>query len=204
MKPVRFWQEYSLRTVKDVIAVRSTFVQTDTSLEDPPPQLNPDAFRVQDPDYSYWLGQVHYARQIGERGMQLVLRGTIQVTDDRLLSLDGLSIGGNSSIRGYRENQLIRDEGYILNAEFVYPLWQSGSGRGELTLVPFIDYGRGQNQGRDSDDLSSAGLALRYKLGGLSVDLTFAEKIEHPDEVDNQSGNLQDDGIHFRISYDFF
>ncbi len=201
---IRFWQEYSHRTVSQVIAVRSTFVQTDTNLEDPPPQLDPDAFRVQDPDYAYWLGQVHYARQIGERGMQLVVRGTVQISDDRLLSLDGLSIGGNSSVRGFRENQLIRDAGYVINTEFVYPMWQAGSGRGALTLVPFIDYGRGKNKGRSNDDLTSAGVALRYRLGGLSVDLTFAEQINPPDEIDDLSGDLQDDGIHFRVSYDLF
>jgi hemolysin activation/secretion protein len=75
---------------------------------------------------------------------------------------------------------------------------------GTLTLVPFLDYGRSWNTSEEAVSLSSAGLAMRYRRDGLNVDLAWAKRIDYPSNISHQSGNLQDHGVHFQISYDFF
>lgn len=70
----------------------------------------------------YWYGQA-----ILERGFQLPgdfflrLRGTGQVTDDRLISTEQLLGGGYLTVRGFDENLIRGDSGAILNAELISP-----------------------------------------------------------------------------------
>lgn len=197
----RFWQEYIYRTESHVLALRSTFAQADTNLMSSP--AFPTTSRYPDAHYDYWIGQTQYACLFPEQELQLVVRATGQFTNDRLISLDGLSIGGMNSVRGYRETQLLRDNGYFINAELEYPLLKRPE-TGALTLVPFLDYGRSWNTNEEKMSLSSAGLALRYRWNGLSLNLAWAKQIDHPSIIDRQSGDLQDKGFHFLISYDFF
>jgi hemolysin activation/secretion protein len=197
----RFWQEYSYRTESQVMALRSSFAQADTNLMSAP--TIPTDSRYPDAHYNYWIGQGQYARLFLEQGLQLGVRATGQFTKDRLLSLDGLSVGGMNSVRGYRENQFLRDNGFFINAELEYSLLK-GAETGSLTLVPFLDYGCSWNTSEDKVNLSSAGLALRYRWKGLNMDLAWAKRIGYPSFINSQSGNLQDHGAHFQVSYDFF
>jgi hemolysin activation/secretion protein len=197
----RFWQEYAYRTENQVLALRSTFVRADSNLLDLP--VTPLTSRYPNANYNYWIGQTQFARLLPELDVQLVVRATGQFTGDKLLALDGLSIGGMNSVRGYRENQLLRDNGYFLNVELEYPLLKRPE-TGSLTLVPFLDYGHGWNNGESADSLSSAGLALRYRWQGLRLDLAWGKRLDYPSTIQNQSGNLQDHGFHFQIAYDFF
>ena len=196
----RFWQEYSFRTESQVFAFRSTFAKADSNLQ--MLVLPPGSGHVPDPDYTFWLGQTQFARQLNDRGLQLVLRATGQLTGDKLLSLDGLAVGGAKSVRGYRENQLLRDNGYYLNLELEYPVTNSQAS-GALTLMPFMDYGRSWNTDDAKDTLFSAGLALRYRWRGLSLEMAWAKKLDYPSIVKSQSGDLQDRGVHIMIAYDF-
>ena len=139
-----------------------------------------------------------------DNGAQIILRGTIQETPDRLLPLDGISVGGVYTVRGYRENQLVRDTGQIFNAEFEYPL-VPGSGRSlNVKLIPFYDYGRAKNKDEQPASLSSAGVAARVRWQGLSIDVAFAKRLYYPDAIDAPHKTLQDKGVHFQLSYNFF
>lgn len=198
----RFWQEYSYRTEAQVLALRSTFVSTDSNLHDT--AATGTTARVVDPQYRFWLGQARYARMFSESDLQLVVRSTVQTTGNRMLSLDGLAVGGMNSVRGYLENQQIRDAGIILSVELEIPVSGRADGRSALTLAPFYDHGRSHNTAEPSDTLSSAGVAVRGRWDGLSVDLAMARRLRHPDSIRNQTGNLQAHGVHFQVTYDFF
>ena len=136
-------------------------------------------------------------------GAQIV-RGTTQQTEDRLVPLDGISVGGVYTVRGYVENQLVRDVGEILNVEFEYPLFRSAGTGLTFLLIPFYDYGRARNNGGSSASLSSLGLASRIRWQGLNMDLAIAKRLAHPDFISNSKENLQERGIHFQLSYNFF
>ena len=196
----RFWQEASWRSETQVVALRSTFVWGRNNLQTiaglPPTNQPPN-------DYRLWLGQAQYARQLTTAGAQFVARATVQRSPDRLLALDGIAIGGVNTVRGYRENQLVRDEGAVLNLELEWPLWRDDARSLRLVAVPFYDIGRGRNHGEAGMTLQSAGLALRLAWQGLSLDLTLAGRIDPPAELGPRGDKLQDQGVHIQLSYRF-
>ena len=196
----RFWQDYSYRTPTQVIALRSTFSSGHNNLQDvqglPEADSPAKTFRL-------WMGQVQWVRQVLDNGAQLVLRATVQRSANRLLALDGLSVGGVNTVRGYRENQLVRDQGEYLNLEFDYPLLRNTSTGPGLNLIPFIDYGRAHNRGQARATLSSVGLASRLIWRGLQLDLALARRVHADVGLNAVSNTLQDKGIHLQVSTKF-
>lgn len=196
----RFWQEYSYRTETYVLAFRSTFSFGKNNIQDIAglPIATPER------RFQIWLGQAQFARQVLANGAQLIVRGTTQQTEDRLVPLDGISVGGVYTVRGYVENQLVRDVGEILNVEFEYPLFRSAGAGMTVLLIPFYDYGRARNNGGSPASLSSLGLASRIRWQGLNVDIAIAKRLSYPDFINGPKENLQEKGIHFQLSYNFF
>lgn len=196
----RFWQEASWRSETEVLALRSTFSWGHNNLQAiaglPPINQPPSDFRL-------WLGQAQYARQLTTAGAQFVTRVTVQRSPDRLLALDGIAVGGVNTVRGYRENQLVRDEGAVLNLELEWPLWRDDARSMRLVAVPFYDIGRGRNHGEPGTTLQSAGVALRFAWQGLSLDLTLAGRVDPPAELGPRGDKLQDQGVHMQLSYRF-
>lgn len=198
----RFWQEVTLRSDKQVLALRSTFNQARTNLQDVADL--PAGTVVPARHYGVWLGQAQYARQVQEQGAQFVARLSAQQARHRLPALDQLSIGGVNTVRGFRENQLIRDTGVVLNLELDYPVVRAFGSGFNLSLVPFYDHGRGKNRDAPADSLSSVGLAARMRWQGFSAELALAKRLTHPATVTRDGGKLQDKGVHFRVAYQFF
>ncbi len=197
----RFWQDYAYRSETSVLALRSTFTWGKNNLQAVtglPGANNPTA------RFNSWLGQAQYVQQVGGNGAQLVARATWQQTGDRLLALDGMSIGGVNTVRGFRENQLVRDAGAIFNLEFEYPLVRSPGTGLNATVVPFYDHGRGWNTGEPAAKLSSWGLANRVRWQGFSIDLVLAKRLLSPQFAKAARSTWQDRGIHAQISYAFF
>jgi hemolysin activation/secretion protein len=199
----RFWQEYSFRSEKQVVALRSTFTSARNNLDDMS-GLPATTYAQADQRYRLWLGQFQYAGKIADNGTQIILRGTTQRTSHDLLSLDRMSIGGVYTVRGYRENQLVRDKGHILNVELDYPLIRSQGKNLGVALIPFYDFGRGQNQGESADRISSVGVATRVRWQGVRLDLAIAKRLSHPGSITSSGGTLQDKAIHLQLAYDFF
>ena len=136
---LRLSQEWLQRGPKHVLALRSTF------------NLGLDVWDATengvpgDPDATFfsWLGQAQYVRRLFNTQNQVILRLTGQCTSDRLLALEQISVGGYNSVRGYIENQLVRDRGLISSIEFRVPVLFDKSGAGMLHLAPFFDFGGG-------------------------------------------------------------
>ena len=198
----RVWQEYTFRSESQVIALRSTFTSAHNNIQESAGL--PEQAMQSKRQYRLWLGQLQYARQVLDNGAQFIVRGTLQRTHDLLLPLDRMSIGGVYTVRGYRENQLIRDTGAIANVECEYPLVRIPSVGFNLILVPFYDYGRGKNLNEPADSISSIGLAARARWKEFRLDIAAAKRLVHPDSVTTSGGTLQDKGFHFQLSYTFF
>jgi hemolysin activation/secretion protein len=193
----RFAQEYIQRGSTDSLAARSTFTWGRTNVDDglAPPDIVPDEH------YFTWIGQAQYARLLAKNGTNLLLRGTVQLSPDRLVPLERFALGGVSTVRGYRENQVVRDQGYALTAELRYPLFQRPAERHRLFLVPFCDIGEAWNRGESHQRLRSIGVGVNWHFRGVTADLYYGHRLVDP-EVET-SGDLQDDGIHFQVRYDF-
>ena len=198
VKTWRFWQEYTGRSEQDVLALRSTFTNASNNIEVLAPQL---VTSRPDDHYRMWLGQLQYARRLTEEGTQFIVRASTQVTSQHVLSMDGLAIGGVTTVRGYRENQLIRDRGHVLNLELDIPILRIPAADFSLNVAPFIDYGAGRNQTGTTDKLSSAGIALHSRWGQFALDLVLARPLSYSRNVTLAHGTLQDKGVHFQLSY---
>lgn len=142
---------------------------------------------------------MQFSRRLGEQFI-LSTRLLAQYSSDPLLSIEKFSLGGLGSVRGYRQNQVVRDNAYLASIEGRYRLKTETF----LELIAFADWGSGENhndaisQGKNS--LSSVGLGISFRgLEGLSADLYIAHGFKDISVTDR---NLQDDGIHFQLRYE--
>lgn len=197
----RFWQEYTYRSEQQVIALRSTFSASRNNLNLAP--VLQDNSRAAS-SYQNWLAQVQYIRRLNDGGVQLAARLTRQHASSRMLAMDGLSIGGLHTVRGFRENQLIRDRGHIINLEFEIPISPTTSPLTPMRIVPFIDHGVGRNIGQETSSITSAGIGLRWRWGAYEANLSVAHRLSKSANVTLGRGTLQDSGIQFQLSYDLF
>lgn len=93
----------------------------------------------------------------------MTLRADTQIAAHSLLSLEKFIVGGEQTVRGYRENLLVRDSGFIASLEFRIPIFPEKTGASRLWLAAFSDYGRSWNKVTETpnpDSISSAGLGL--------------------------------------------
>jgi hemolysin activation/secretion protein len=196
----RFWQEGVWRTTAHVLALRSTFTVTRNNthaiagLPDGGAQM--PATRAW-----LWQGQGQYARQVMDNGAQLLVRTNLQWTNRTLVALDRMAAGGNATVRGFRENSLIRDRAAIVTVEFDYPLRSEGM---QFALVPFLDAAWAGNRGEDGDAIASLGLATRLRWKGLGLDLAWARRLKQLDGATAATRTWQDRGVHAQLSYEFY
>lgn len=103
-------------------------------------------------------------------------------------------------MRGYRENQLLRDEGFDVTLEFRYPLLRLPVQAPQLYAIPFMDYGVGWNQGvnENRQELWSVGLGLSLQYRRLSAELSYGYRLIKP-EIET-TGTLQDAGGQFQLT----
>ncbi len=196
----RCWQDYSYRTPVQSLALRSSFSFGRNNLAEVAGLPDIDSAAK---SYRVWLGQAQWARQVLGNGAQLLVRATVQRSPDHLLPLDGLAVGGVNTVRGFRENQFVRDQGEYINLEFDYPWLQNPGTSLNVNLIPFIDHGSAHNQGGPSVSLSSAGLAGRLRWNNFNLDIVLAHKLQKIATLANTDSNLQDKGVHLQLSYKY-
>ena len=161
---------------------------------------------VPDSDFGLLVGQLQYARRIKWRESRLLVNGTMQLTDEPLLAMYKLPVGGRRSVRGYRESQLVRDQGFVASAELQFPAAVDASGqrRGKLDFAVFADYGVSQDEsvpltGSRREHLASVGVGVLWDpLPGLHLEVYRGADLA---DRDNPGDALQDRGIHYNVSY---
>ena len=200
---LRFFQEWIYRTPIQVVAARSRF------------SLGIDAFGATvNPSYLpggqffAWLGQFQYARILKPWDIQAILRTDLQVSNNPLLPVEQIPVGGRYSVRGYRENQLVRDNAVIASLEFRIPLVRDKSWADYLQLAPFFDFGNAWNTDLptfEPRNLASIGIGLRW--GATVIKHPFPIKPEFEIyygyallDSHTQGDNLQDMGIHMQFT----
>lgn len=192
---LRFGQEWLKRGPKQVVALRSLLSWGGGF---PGSTDNPTAPNGR---FVTWLGQSQYVRVLSGSGQQLVLRAGGQWANRALLSVEQFPIGGADSVRGYRENQLVRDKALVAAAELRFPVAHDKNGKEWLTLAPFADFGHGVNVAAppsgEPNTISSAGLGLLYTPSDrLNAQVYWG----HPFRRFNSTGHtLQERGIHFSV-----
>ncbi len=215
---LRFSQEWVDRSLIQVLAIRSTFsfgldmLDATTDLSRDITDADPDA---PDARFFTWLGQFQWLRRINFLNSQLLFRTDLRLSNNPLLPVEKFAIGGSSTVRGYRENQLTTDNGVVSSLEWRIGLgklklpWLSkGPNDGMVQLCPFfVDFGKGWNtdsEDPDPDTIYSVGIGARWSVNdNINAEIYWGEALKSlPD--DPSEYNLQDDGIHFNIRIGMF
>lgn len=152
-----------------------------------------------------WLGQFQVAQRLPGSNTEFILRADAQLTQDPLLPMEKFVVGGMDTVRGYRENQLVRDNGIVASLEFRIPVLTDYTGDVRLRLAPFFDYGRSWNDGTTGEhkNIASAGAGLLLDYKRLNGQLYLAKAFDDINR-DNIDKNLQDEGVYFSVSYSVF
>ncbi|MGK7935538.1 MAG: ShlB/FhaC/HecB family hemolysin secretion/activation protein [Xenococcaceae cyanobacterium] len=196
---LRFSQEWVNRGENQVIAARSQFSIGIDAFE---ATINEDA-----PDSSFfaWRGQGQWIRRLDEDFL-FVLRGDTQLSTSSLVPLEQFRLGGFGSVRGYRQDLSLGDNGLFTSAELRIPIWRIPSIDGLVQLTPFVDIGVVWNQEDnieiEDDILLSLGIGLNFTIGdNFNARLDWGIPLI---DVDSEGNSLQENGIYFLLNYDLF
>lgn len=213
---LRLVGDWTWRGESDAVVVRGTvsrgldwFDATDNSgcpsLPLPPGTSCP--WNLPESDFVSALFQAEYAHRLPVAGLQVLVRGTGQLASDPLLSAEKFVVGGAGTVRGYRENLLVRDEGFVARLELRAPVLpgELGQSRIGLLLVPFVDYGLVADKAIDwpglddpeTDHITSVGAGLLWNYWSwLYAELYYGRALNDVDPGDS----LQEDGVHGLVS----
>ncbi len=138
----------------------------------------------------------------------LLVRGSAQISDDELFTEQRFSIGGVSSVRGYREGPISADQGIQMSLEWRLRLadmledLEPESRWHAWQLASFMDIGYVRNKSATPlsvNVLHSVGLGLRWHYQNLvHLRLDYGHALETGPEQPSQT--LQDDGVHFGLN----
>ncbi|MFE1745008.1 ShlB/FhaC/HecB family hemolysin secretion/activation protein [Coleofasciculus sp. H7-2] len=198
---LRFFQDWIVRRNRQVFALRSQF---SLGLGILGATVNEDA-----PDSTFlaWRTQVQWLRLLAPDTL-LIVGGDLQLSTNPLLRLEQFGLGGRDTVRGYRQNVLLTDNGASASAELRLPILRLPRQNALLQLAPFLDLGFAWNSSGNPDPdpepnfLASAGLGLRFQMGDrLSARLDYGIPLV---EVISTERTLQEKGLHFSLIYRIF
>ncbi|RCJ19716.1 hemolysin activation/secretion protein [Nostoc minutum NIES-26] len=200
-----FAQEWLQRSRQEVLAARSEL------------NLGIGAFNATvnnneaDSRYLLWRGQLIYLRLLSQAKGQpaiaptLLLRSNVQLASDSLLSIEQFSLGGQGTVRGYRQDALLGDNGIFASAELRLPIARFPQLQGTLQVAPFIDVGTVWNTGREnpqSNTLVGSGLGLLWQMGDrFTARLDWGIPLV---DIDTSKRTWQENGVYFQMEYKAF
>ncbi|MUG92411.1 BamA/TamA family outer membrane protein [Scytonema sp. UIC 10036] len=198
---LRFVQEYTQRSQRQVFALRSQFSLGvglfDATINNDPP----------DSRFFSWRGQGQYIRLLAPDTL-LLFRSDLQFSSKSLVPLEQIGLGGLRSVRGYRQDELLVDNGFFASAEVRFPILRVQEVNGVLQIVPFVDFGVGWNssdtRSLDDNTLISVGLGLQWQMNDtLTARIDYGIPLINADLRDNDR-TLQEKGFYFSVNYSPF
>jgi hemolysin activation/secretion protein len=193
---LRTFQEYTQRGARQVFAARSQFSLGLGAFDATVNSSEPDG------RFFAWRGQAQYLRLLAPDTL-LLLRSDVQLATGELLPLEQMGLGGLDTVRGYRQDLLLTDNGVFASAELRYPIYRTRDKKGVLQVTPFIDFGTAWNNGSKADPdpntLVSAGLGLRWSYSDR-LTARFEWGIPLVDVKSNKR-TWQEQGLYFSIEF---
>ncbi|XZN93525.1 MAG: ShlB/FhaC/HecB family hemolysin secretion/activation protein [Microcoleus sp.] len=192
---VRFFQDWTVRNNDELLALRSQF---SLGLGVFNATVNSEA---PDSRFLAWRGQGQWIRRF-RRDTFLVAKTDVQLANRTLLPLEQFGIGGGNSVRGYRQDIQLADNGISASAELRFPIvGRSDRGLGVLQIAPFVDAGTVWNssgiENSERQFLMSVGTGLRWELGD-TMSANFYWGIPLVD-VNSRGRTWQEKGLHFSV-----
>jgi hemolysin activation/secretion protein len=202
---LNFVQEWLQRSRQDVMLARSEFglgigaVNATINSEGP------------DSRFFLWRGQLLYSRLLAEPTADspisptLFVRSELQLSTEPLLTVEQFSLGGYSTVRGYRQDTILSDSAFFLSAEVRVPILRVPEVEGTLQIAPFIDFGTGWNvdaSNLDNTTLAGVGFGLVWQMGeNFNARFDWGIPLVNVDYSDSGSSTWQQDGLYFQLQY---
>lgn len=195
---LRFFQEWTQQSDRQVLAVRSQF---SLGLDALGSTVNDDGRA--DSRFLAWRGQTQFVRLLAPDTL-LLLRSDLQLADDSLMSLEQYGLGGQQTIRGYRQDVLLTDSALLASAEVRLPILRIRELEGVLQVAPFIDFGTAWNvdlEDPDPQTLVGIGAGLVWRQERLTARLDIGIPLV---EVEARERTWQENGVYFSIVFNPF
>ncbi|MBE9009689.1 ShlB/FhaC/HecB family hemolysin secretion/activation protein [Pseudanabaenaceae cyanobacterium LEGE 13415] len=196
---IRFFQDWIDRSLPNrVLAARSQFSFGIDAINATVNDSGTDA------KFFSWLGQFQWVQRLANQPNSPVLltRLNAQLTPDSLLSLERFSIGGVESLRGYRQNEIVTDNGVTGLVELRIPVSRNPA---IVQLQPFVEFGTGWNNRSDNPDpqwLASLGLGVQWQITpSVLLRVDYGVPLI---QVQDERNAIQDRGFYFSIRYNPF
>jgi hemolysin activation/secretion protein len=203
---VKFGQDYIQRGPTRAWSIGSQF-NIGTGLFNATSNPSP----IPDGKFFSWLGNGQFGQRLAEKHL-LIMQAAVQLSGDGLLASEQFVIGGGQSVRGYRQNMRIGDNGFRLSIEDRMTLYKDMAGRSVLEVRPFVDMGATWNVSDNPNEQQSqrfligAGLGVWASLGRLWEplrDFWFKVDYGYPFiDLDDKGNNAQDKGFYFSVNYE--
>lgn len=199
---LNFAQEWLQRSRQDVLAARSEFSVGVGAFDATINSREPDS------RFFLWRGQLLYLHRLGEPqgksavAPSLLFRSNIQLASDPLLSREQYSLGGQATVRGYRQDALLTDNGISASFEARLPILQVPEVEGTLQITPFLDFGAGWNtsgKNPNPNTLVGIGFGLLWQMGNnFTARLDWGIPLV---DVNSKDRTWQDNGVYFQLEY---
>ncbi len=196
---LKFGQDYLLRDPVGAWGVRSQFnfgLGIFDATNNPAP--------IPSGQFFSWLLQAQRLQVLDENNI-LILQTDLQLTPNSLLPSQQFVIGGGQSVRGFRQNARIGDNGARFSVENRFTVQRNAAGDPVLQLVPFLDAGVVWNNASNPNPVSSqnflagGGIGIIWEpIKRLTARLEYALPFI---TLSDRSSNIQDAALYFSVNY---
>lgn len=137
---------------------------------------------------------------IKDKNLTWQIEWDAQISEDSLFGAEVFSIGGESSVRGFKKDSLSSESGFYIKNDLTININQlvpkSYNLNANLLLSTFVDYGRIYNTAKNYKELSGIGSKISYQHKNLELSLAMAKNTQR-DEITEKHA------IYFDIKYKF-
>lgn len=149
--------------------------------------------------YSAWKLYSYYNHGFSKFNLMLTVDG--QYSGDELYGSEGFSIGGEGSVRGFKEESTTGDKGVILKAEIsanLGTLFKAGI-LNHYRISAFYDWGSVSSSSPyiESVKLAGAGASLSANYKYFTTSVTYAAALSKPDSFSENTS------VYFRAGFNY-
>ncbi len=200
---LRFTQEWTRQNANSVLALRSEFSLGLDAFDATTNEQIAGVERIPDSRFFTWRGQTQYVHLLAPETL-FILRGGLQIANDALLGAEQFSVGGFNTVRGYRQDAILTDNGFIASAEFRLPITKGFTESGLVQIIPFFDYGKGWNNfevaNPNPHNLASLGIGLLWREKNFNLRVDYGIPLI---DIDSRDKTLQEQGLYLSLQWNF-
>ncbi|SHN92962.1 hypothetical protein BHECKSOX_1946 [Bathymodiolus heckerae thiotrophic gill symbiont] len=145
----------------------------------------------------------YYAKplELNKKRFNLMSSLNMQISEDELFAAQSFSIGGQGSVRGFKDESIAAKSGFYiqnnLSANLNQWLGNKTNDNSKIIGTIFFDYGRIHPNSSDYQTLSGTGVSIKLQNKDIEVELTVAKNLKKPNSINENSAS------YFTVSYKF-